>query len=209
MDSIVDADDNEDSAEHCNAVQVMEPSAHSMSTGISTVRSISSTPKTTMDSMVDAEDNEDSEHCNAVQVMWRRSAFVCMAQWAHMLQYLLTVQAVTQLWIDGFAGNFAGMAQMQGGVSSLKSVVTLCAAPSVGALSDAIGRKPLLMMEPLCDLCQRAVTLPAMSWRAQAVADSVGGSLAGACHSGWNAALGDLWSTKPTTLGAWHSRLML
>lgn len=139
----------------------------------------------------------------------RRSTFVCVAQWAHMLQYLVTVQAVTQLWIDGFAGNFAGMAQMQGIVNSLKSVVTLCASPSVGALSDAIGRKPLLMIEPLCDLCQRAVTLPVMSWRAQAVADSAGGSIAGACHSGWNAALGDLWINDPTTLGAWQSWLML
>jgi len=139
----------------------------------------------------------------------RRSLFVCMAQWAHMIQYLVTVQAVTQLWIDGFGGDFAAMARAQGVVASLKSAATLCASPSVGAFSDAVGRKPLLCMEPLCDLFQRAVTLPTMTWRAQALADSVGGSTAGACHSVWSAALGDMWITDPTALGAWQSRLML
>jgi hypothetical protein len=58
-----------------------------------------------------------------------------------MAQYLLTVQAVTQLWIDGFSGDFAALARMQGLVVSAKAVATLCVSPSVGALSDAVGRR--------------------------------------------------------------------
>ena len=53
----------------------------------------------------------------------RHTVVVCFTRLSHMLQYLLTTQAVTQIWIDGFGGDFAAMARLQGLCSTVSSLV--------------------------------------------------------------------------------------
>jgi MFS transporter, DHA1 family, tetracycline resistance protein len=126
-----------------------------------------------------------------------------------MGQYLLTTQATMQIWMDSYAGDFAGLARAQGLCASLGSLINFVVGPAGGALSDAMGRKPMMFVGPVADLVQRLITLPLMDAKSEAVARVLFGSLAGATSQSHATALADMYSNDPVTLGIWQSRLAM
>ena len=101
------------------------------------------------------------------------------------------------------------MAGARGLCDSFKAGVSFLITPSLGSLSDTVGRKPVMYGPSLSDLIQRIIVLPFMSVPAEIVADSFFGSSSGACMSSTRAALSDMYVHDPAELGAWQSRLQM
>lgn len=139
----------------------------------------------------------------------RRTLCILLAQWSHYGQYILTTQATMQIWLNSYPHDFAGLARAQGLCASLGSVVNFVVGPAGGALSDAIGRKPMMFVGPVADLIQRIVLLPLMDAKSEALARVLFGSLAGATSGSHSTALADIYSEDPVLLGIWQSRMAM
>jgi hypothetical protein len=158
--------------------------------------------------MAEAKEYEGQEECRDRRTT-SCTLVVCYTRLAHMLQYLLTTQAVTQMWIVRFDGDFAAMARLQGLCSTLSSLVAFAVGPALGSLTDTIGRKPVLYLPPLFDLLQRLVVLPVMTVGSEVLARTALGGVVAPLMGVFDAALGDLHVSHPMELGTWQSRLSL
>ena len=138
-----------------------------------------------------------------------RTLCILVSYWSHMGQYMLTTQATMQIWMNSYGNDFASLARAQGLCSSLTSVVNFIVGPAGGALSDCIGRKPMMYVGPVADLAQRLITLPLMDARSEGLARVLFGSLAGATGQSHATALADVYSSDPVQLGIWQSRLAM
>lgn len=59
---------------------------------------------------------------------------------------MLRMQTETQIWLNAFAGDFAGQARAQGTLESISGILGFMIGPILGGLSDAYGRRPLMIM---------------------------------------------------------------
>ena len=59
---------------------------------------------------------------------------------------MLRMQTETQIWLNAFAGDFAGQARAQGNLESISGILGFIVGPILGGLSDAYGRRPLMIM---------------------------------------------------------------
>ena len=59
---------------------------------------------------------------------------------------MLRIQTETQIWLNAFAGDFAGQARVQGNLESISGILGFIVSPILGGLSDAYGRRPLMIM---------------------------------------------------------------
>ena len=59
---------------------------------------------------------------------------------------MLRIQTETQIWLNAFAGDFAGQARAQGNLESISGILGFIVSPILGGLSDAYGRRPLMIM---------------------------------------------------------------
>ena len=72
---------------------------------------------------------------------------------ARNLGIMIRMQTETEIWLRAYAGDFAAQARMQGYLESIAGVIDFVISPLFGGLSDAIGRKPLMVMAPCFSLC--------------------------------------------------------
>ena len=63
---------------------------------------------------------------------------------------MLRMQTETQIWLNAFAGDFAGQARVQGNLESISGILGFIVSPILGGLSDAYGRRPLMIMCVVC-----------------------------------------------------------
>ena len=120
---------------------------------------------------------------------------------------MIRMQTETQIWINAFAGDFAGQALMQGNVESAGGVLGFILTPVLGGLSDAIGRRPLMIMSP----CISVLTNIMIVWRPTIYSLTARRLLmplsSTPWHSGEAAALADLFKGDAAGYGLARSRI--
>jgi MFS family permease len=103
---------------------------------------------------------------------------------AMMLQYMLTSQVDTQIWLNHYNGDFGAQAKTASMMMSLLMTGGFFFTPILGALSDAHGRKLQLILPPLTNLLQRFVLIYTRDVRALFVSFVIGGTFASAGMGG-------------------------
>ena len=71
---------------------------------------------------------------------------------------MLRMQTETQIWLNAFEGDFAGQARAQGNLESISGILGFMVGPILGGLSDAYGRRPLMIMCVLHCLAPQQIT---------------------------------------------------
>jgi DHA1 family tetracycline resistance protein-like MFS transporter len=76
---------------------------------------------------------------------------------ARNLGIMIRMQTETEIWLRAYAGDFAAQAGAQGALESISGVIDFVVSPILGGLSDAIGRKPLMVMSPAFSVATSAL----------------------------------------------------
>ena len=139
---------------------------------------------------------------NAIAV---RALMLC--QVCRSFGIMLRMQTETQIWLNAFAGDFAGQARVQGNLESLSSMIGFVVSPVLGGLSDAIGRRPLMLMSPCFSVATNILivcspTVPSLVVRRLLMPFS-----STPWHSGEAAALADMFKGDPEGYSLAKSRI--
>ena len=106
-----------------------------------------------------------------------------------------------EIWLEAYDGNFAAQARAQGLLESISGVFAFVLNPTLGAVSDSFGRKPLMNFAPVvstfsCSLMAWRPAIPALVFRrfCSPLANTP-------WHSGENACLADLFKGDSASYG--------
>jgi MFS family permease len=126
-----------------------------------------------------------------------------------MLQYQITSQCDTQIWLNHYKGDFAAQARTTSLMMSLLMTGGFFCTPLIGAVSDCYGRKVQMILPPLMNFLQRLVLIYTQDVRALFASFVIGGTLASAGMGGWQAAIADLHAEDPAALASASSMMSM
>jgi DHA1 family tetracycline resistance protein-like MFS transporter len=124
-----------------------------------------------------------------------------------MLQYQITSQMDTQIWLNHYKGDFAAMARTTSMMMSVLMTGGFFVTPLLGAISDCYGRKAQMIIPPFVNLLQRFVLIYTQDVRALFASFVIGGTLASAGMGGWQAAIADLHAGDSAALASASSMI--
>eukprot|EP01051_Picozoa_sp_SAG22_P005311 SAG22_NODE_311_length_12629_cov_20.911891_6_plen_432_part_00 len=122
---------------------------------------------------------------------------------------MVRMQTETQMWLNAFAGDYAGQARFQGNMESIAGILGFAITPVLAGLSDAVGRRPLMIMSPCFSVLTNIMIVARPTVGVLAVRRMLMPFSSTPWHSGEAAALADLFKGKPAEYGLAKSRIEL
>ena len=113
---------------------------------------------------------------------------------------MVRMQTETQMWLNAFAGDYAGQARFQGNLESAAGILGFAITPVLAGLSDAIGRRPLMIASPCFSVLSNILIVARPTVGSLAVRRLLMPLSSTPWHSGEAAALADLFKGDPAAL---------
>jgi DHA1 family tetracycline resistance protein-like MFS transporter len=160
-------------------------------------------PAAAADSPLPAGDDEPAQaKKNATAV---RALMLC--QVCRSFGIMLRMQTETQIWLNAFAGDFAGQARVQGNLESIAGILGFLVSPILGGLSDALGRRPLMIMSPCFSVLTNILIVSSPTVSSLVVRRLLMPFSSTPWHSGEAAALADMFKGDPAGYSLAKSRI--
>eukprot|EP01047_Picozoa_sp_COSAG01_P041572 COSAG01_NODE_3575_length_5917_cov_239.201100_2_plen_305_part_00 len=120
---------------------------------------------------------------------------------------MVRMQTETQIWLNHFAGDFSRQALVQGNVESVAGMLGFVITPILGGLSDAIGRRPLMIMSPCISVLTNIMIVCYPTVYSLSVRRLLMPLSSTPWHSGEAAALADMFKGDAAGFGLAKSRI--
>ena len=120
---------------------------------------------------------------------------------------MLRMQTETQIWLNAFAGDYAGQARVQGNLESISGILGFIVSPIIGGLSDAYGRRPMMIMSPCFSVMTNILIVSSPTVSSLVVRRLLMPFSSTPWHSGEAAALADMFKNDPAAYSVAKSRI--
>ena len=132
---------------------------------------------------------------------------LCVASSMHWFAMMVGMQAERELMLRAFAGDFAGQARLQSVLASVSSLLGFFIGPLIGAMSDAIGRKPVMLCAPAIAAFKAAGLILRPGMTMVVLSQLLRPFTMTQWWQGEQAALGDMFKNDARALGAAQAKI--